>query len=125
MTQQNMGFHATIGVPELSPREQGKVQRDGGGIQRQQLILEANFVAFAAQRLLVAEPGEGGPEQVAKQGGRDGARSRRRASSGAVLCGCPDESDGLGNRLDPCISPAKNRLGRVGRTAWKQAGSSR
>ena len=39
MIQQNVGLHAPFGAPELCPREQGQAQRNGGGIQREQLIL--------------------------------------------------------------------------------------
>jgi hypothetical protein len=48
MVEQDMSFDATLGAAEVRPREHGEAQRDGGRIQRQQLILEAEPVLAGA-----------------------------------------------------------------------------
>jgi hypothetical protein len=67
MVQQNMGFDAALGAAELGPREQGQAQRDGGGIQRQQFVLEPELMLAAAHSRLSPEPRQRGPEQILEQ----------------------------------------------------------
>ena len=69
VVQQHVGLHAALGAAKLGPRKQRQAQRDGGRVQRQQFVLEAELVLPATQRLLLAEPGRGGPEQVLEQRG--------------------------------------------------------
>jgi hypothetical protein len=86
VVQQHMGLHAAFGAPELGPREKRQAQGDGGGIQREQFVLETELMALAAQRLLITELAERGPEQVFKQSRRAmfvgvGKRVERRGPS--------------------------------------------
>jgi len=67
--EQDVSFDAALGASELSPRKHRKAQRDGGRVQRQQLVLEAEFVFAGAQALLLAEARQRGPEQFFEQGG--------------------------------------------------------
>ena len=64
-----MGLDAALGAAETSPRKHGQAEGDGGRIQRQKFILEAELVFLAAERLLRAEPGQGGEEQFFEQRG--------------------------------------------------------
>jgi hypothetical protein len=83
MVEQDMGLDAALGATELGPGKHRQAQRDGGRVQRQEFVLEAELVLSAAERLLLApaEAGRSGPEKFLKQGG------------GAVLIGigldCP------------------------------------
>ena len=68
--EQDVSLDAAFGAAELRPRQQVEAQRDGGRIQRQQLILEAKFRFARTQPLLLAETRQGCPEQILKQGRR-------------------------------------------------------
>jgi hypothetical protein len=61
--QQDVSFDAAFGAAKLRPRKHRQAQRDGGRIQRQQLILEAAFVFAGTEPLLFAEARQRGPEQ--------------------------------------------------------------
>jgi hypothetical protein len=65
--EQDVRFDATLGTPELRPREHREAQRNGGRIQWQQLVLESEFVFAGTQALLVPKARQGGPEQIFEQ----------------------------------------------------------
>ena len=65
-----MRFHAALGTTELSPWKHREAQRDGGRIQRQQLVLEPEFMLAGAQPLVLAKARQRGPEQFLEQGCR-------------------------------------------------------
>ena len=67
MIQQDVSFDAALGPAELGPREQRQAQRNGGRVQRQQFILEAELVFARTQALLVAKPRQGSLEQILEQ----------------------------------------------------------
>lgn len=69
MIQENMRFHAAFGAAERGSGKQRRAQRDGGGIHREKLVLEAELVALAAESLLLPEPCQCCPEQVLEHGG--------------------------------------------------------
>ena len=69
MVEQDVGLDAALGAAELGPRKHRQAQRDGGRVQRQKFVLEAELVLSAAERLLLAEPGRSGPEQFLEQRG--------------------------------------------------------
>jgi hypothetical protein len=68
MIEQDVRFDAALGAAELSPRKHREAQRDGGGVQRKQLVLEAEFMLTGTQSLLLAETRQRGPEQFLEQG---------------------------------------------------------
>mgnify|MGYP006869416406 CR=1 FL=1 len=70
-----MRFHTAFGAAELRPGKQIQAQRDGGRVQAEQFVLEAELVLAVAERATVAEAGQRGPEEVLEQ------------RSGAVLVG--------------------------------------
>jgi hypothetical protein len=68
--EQDVSFDAFLGAAELRPGKHRQAQRDGGRIQRQQLVLEAEFVFAGAQALLFAETRQRAPEQSFEEGRR-------------------------------------------------------
>src|ERR1017187_3637990 len=65
-----MRFYASLGPAELGPRKQVQAQRDGGGVQRQQFVLEAEFGLAGAQSFLFVEAVQRSVEQIFEQGRR-------------------------------------------------------
>src|SRR5277367_6018547 len=61
--EQDVSFDAALGAAELRPRKHRQAQRDGSGIQRKQLVLEAEFVFAGTEPLLLAKALQRGPEQ--------------------------------------------------------------
>ena len=59
-----MCLHAPFGPAEFGPGEQVQAQRDGGGIQRQKFVLEAELGLAGAHALLFAEAVQRAVEQV-------------------------------------------------------------
>jgi hypothetical protein len=45
--QQQVKLNGTFGLTEVSPRKQAKTEVDGGGVEAEQLILEAKLLLFA------------------------------------------------------------------------------
>jgi hypothetical protein len=70
MIQQDVGFDASLGAAEFGPRKYLQAQRDGSRVQRQEFVLEAELMLFAAEHLLVAKPDRSGPEQFLEERGR-------------------------------------------------------
>src|ERR1019366_8347751 len=67
---EHMGFAPAFGATELGPGKEGQAKGDGGRIEREQLVLEAESALANAQLLLRAEALQGGIEQfLVKRGG--------------------------------------------------------
>jgi hypothetical protein len=48
MMQKQMEFDQSFGPAKLRPGEKGQAQRDGGRIEREELVPESEFVAFGS-----------------------------------------------------------------------------
>ena len=70
MVQQNVRFDATLGPAKLGPGKQFQAQRDGGRIQRQQLVLETELLLALPQPFRITEPLERRKKQILIQLGR-------------------------------------------------------
>ena len=55
VVQQHVGFYPALGAPEFGPRKEAQTQTDGGGIQREQLVFEAELVFARPQMALRTE----------------------------------------------------------------------
>jgi len=69
VVQEDMGFDAALGAPELRPWKQAQTQGHRGRIQREQFILEPELVLARAKPSLVAKPLHKRPEQFLEQCG--------------------------------------------------------
>ena len=68
VVQEDVRFDAAFGTPELRPGKQAQTQRYGGRVQREKLVLEAEFVLARPQLSLVTESLKKTPEEVFEQG---------------------------------------------------------
>src|SRR5690606_29724644 len=69
MVQQDVGLDAAFGAAKRGPGKQAQAQRDGGRVQRQKLVVEAELVPSTAEHLLLAEARQSGPEEFLEQRG--------------------------------------------------------
>ncbi len=70
VVQQYMRLYPAPGSPEPCLWEQLQAQRNGGRVQRKQLVLEAEAVFAAPADLQVAEAPRHGPEDILEQSRR-------------------------------------------------------
>jgi hypothetical protein len=70
VVQQDVGLDATLGAAEPGPGKQAQAERDGGRVQAEEFVLEAELVLAGAQGLLPAEAGQRGKEEFLKQRSR-------------------------------------------------------
>jgi len=67
VVQQNVSLDAALSPAELGPRKQLQAQRNGGRVEGQQLVFEAELLFARAQSFFVAEPLERGVKQILVQ----------------------------------------------------------
>ena len=67
MIQQDVGLDATLSAAEPGPRKQTQAERDGGGVQAEEFVLEAKLVLAGAQGMLPAEAGQYRKEEFLEQ----------------------------------------------------------
>ncbi len=65
VVEQDVDLDPTLGAAELGPGKELQAQRDGGGVQRHELVAEPKLRRpMIAQHALGAEPLQGCPEQI-------------------------------------------------------------
>jgi hypothetical protein len=67
VVEQDVGLDPALGAPELGPGKQAQAQTDGGRVQREQLVLEAELVLARPEASLRPKPLRHRPEQVFEQ----------------------------------------------------------
>jgi hypothetical protein len=69
MIEQHVCLDAALGAAELGPGKQRQAQRDGGRVQRQQFVLEAELAVTAAERLACRKRASAVKKSSSKQSG--------------------------------------------------------
>ena len=69
VVEQDVDFYSAFGAAEPCPREEGKAKGDGGGVEREQFVFEAEFRFAAPESAVLYEMGIYGIKEIFVEGG--------------------------------------------------------